>query len=551
MMDLMSGLAKATAGADLAFEQVANQLQGAGVGCLFGVPGGGSNLALIDAAGRAGLPFVLTATETAGALAALAQAEATGRPGACLTTLGPGVASVVNGIAAAFLERAPLLVFTDSHPDRFAHQRLDHASLLGSITKWSATLAPDSASETVARAIEIAIASPPGPVHLDCPADVGSAGVPARCASVPTRAGTGTVSQPHATGSDVIRRLDLLLSRSRKPLLLVGLGARGADDAPAIRAMCEGCRVPAMVTYKAKGVIPDAHGWFAGVFTNAMMEQPLMDDSDLLIAIGLDPVELIPRPWTGRQPIVYCGPWPVDDRQVPFALQFVTSAAAAAEHLAAGLASSDWDSDRIRRTVDSQRRMIVAPQGSGLTAPQVVQIAAGMLAAQCRVAIDAGAHMFPATILWPAADPRDMLISNGLSTMGFALPAAIGAALADRRRRVVALTGDGGLLMCVGELQTAVRERLPITVIVFGDGSLSLIDVKQQQRGYRRAGVTIGPVDWPSLAASLGLRAFRAVNEAQLVQAIEAAAGDGAGPCLVEAQVDPTGYGALLRAVRG
>src|SRR5581483_8814425 len=102
------------------------RLRRAGVATLFGVPGGGSNLELIEAAGREGLPFVLTSTETAAALAAIGQAEVTGRPGACLTTVGPGAASVVNGVACAFLDRAPLIVFTDSHPDVFAHQRLDH-----------------------------------------------------------------------------------------------------------------------------------------------------------------------------------------------------------------------------------------------------------------------------------------------------------------------------------------------------------------------------------------------------------------------------------------
>src|SRR6266851_874352 len=132
-------------------DQIVASLRGAGVRFLFGMPGGGSNLDLLDAAGRAGLRFVLAATETAGAIAALAQAEITGRPGACLTTLGPGVASVVNGIACARLERAPLLVFTDAHPsaDAFAHQRLDHRALLAPATKWSATITSENVDEVM------------------------------------------------------------------------------------------------------------------------------------------------------------------------------------------------------------------------------------------------------------------------------------------------------------------------------------------------------------------------------------------------------------------
>src|SRR6267142_2995947 len=113
---------------------IVTRLHAAGVAALFGVPGGGSNLDLIEAARRLGMPFVLTATETAGAIAAIAQAEVSGRPGACLTTIGPGVASVVNGVACARLDRAALIVLTDSYPavggDIFAHQRLDHRELL-------------------------------------------------------------------------------------------------------------------------------------------------------------------------------------------------------------------------------------------------------------------------------------------------------------------------------------------------------------------------------------------------------------------------------------
>src|SRR5262245_64448165 len=153
--------------ADLLVEK----LRRAGAAAVFGVPGGGSNLDVIDAAGRAGLPFVLTGTEAAGAVAAIAQAEISGRPGACLTTIGPGVASVVNGVACARLDRAPLIVLTDSYPagggDLFAHQRLDHHALLAPVTKWSATLAPGNAGDVLDRAIACALAPPQAPLQID------------------------------------------------------------------------------------------------------------------------------------------------------------------------------------------------------------------------------------------------------------------------------------------------------------------------------------------------------------------------------------------------
>ena len=208
----------------------------------------------------------------------------------------------------------------------------------------------------------------------------------------------------------------------------------------------------------------------------------------------------------------------------------------------------------MRELADDQRRGIdVATDtaADGLTAQRVVRIAAARLsrAAGC-VTVDAGAHMFPATLLWPVSAPNGMLISNGLSTMGFALPAAIGAALLDRDRPVAALTGDGGLLMCVAELLTAVRERLRIITIVFSDGSLSLIEIKQQARRLPPAGVALGAIDWPELAESLGVTAFAAATTVELEEAVEEAL-TCQGPSLIEATIDRTNYGATMRAVRG
>src|SRR5262245_7515034 len=155
------------------------RLRDAGVRMLFGVPGGGGNLDLIAAAERCGIPFVLTSTETGGAIAAIAQAEITGQVGACLTTLGPGAASVVNGVACAHLERAPIVVFTDSYAsadlERYDHQRIDHAALFGGITTFSGRLAPETAFDVIDLAFRELTLRPCGPVHLDCPADFQSA----------------------------------------------------------------------------------------------------------------------------------------------------------------------------------------------------------------------------------------------------------------------------------------------------------------------------------------------------------------------------------------
>ena len=530
-------------------ELIVESMQTAGVQAMFGLPGGGGNLDLIEAAGRLGLPFVLTATETGSAIAAIAQAEITQSPGVCITTLGPGAASVANGVACAKLDRAPLLVITDSYATNavFEHQRFDHRAVLGPIVKWSGSLSPcpgQNLSDALDRLAEL----PPGPVHLDCPADFGTA----------VEGGVfGASSWEHSEEFDD-PEFQALITGARKPLLILGLAARKPEIVAAVRTLCETRGVPALVTYKAKGVLPDTHEWCAGVFTHGTIERALITESDLLIGIGFDPVEILPRPWTYAQPVLSIASWRMADDHVPFRLQQVGHVDLAIDELTRKLNRTDWDSKSLRRSVDATREAIrqagterpAGPGSAKLTAQDVVVSAAAQFAGRARVTVDAGAHMLPATVLWPISEPNELLMSNGLSTMGFAVPAAIGAALLDRERPVVALTGDGGLLICMGELATIVRERLNIIVIVFEDSALSLIEIKQQARQLTPKGVSLGELDWVRIAEGFGLKAWRAETGDELAVALTQA-DNARGPCLIEATIDPSNYPAIMKVIRG
>jgi acetolactate synthase-1/2/3 large subunit len=464
-------------------------LREAGVRRLFGMPGGGGNADLIEEAGNAGLPFTLAHTETASAFMACAQAEITGRPGACLATLGPGAASIINGVAHARLDRVPLIVITDSPDESCEHQRLPQREMFAPLVKWSGS--------DPWEAMRVVTEPPFGPVHLQ---EASGAGLPARAAEV-TR-------PPEQARRPVPRR----------PVLLAGLASRNLP----IRQFCERHRVPALVTYKAKGVVPDDHPWFAGVLTNGALERPILDQADTFLVAGLDPVEFI-RPWNHPQPIE---PW---DAVKP---------------------ASTWTENEVRALADAQRgRMRPALDPGELAPHRVVEI----VAASCRgarITVDAGAHMLPVMSLWPASEPAGVLISNGLSTMGFALPAAIGAALLDPAALVVVFTGDGGLMMCLGELRTAAREHLPLRIVVFADGDLSLIKLKQVQKGYRTEGVTIGDVDWQAVGCGFGVLSRRAATEEELGRALEQTAAH-PGPVLIAAHISPRTYSDLIRALRG
>ncbi|WP_270936677.1 thiamine pyrophosphate-dependent enzyme, partial [Falsiroseomonas oryzae] len=193
-----------------------------------------------------------------------------------------------------------------------------------------------------------------------------------------------------------------------------------------------------------------------------------------------------------------------------------------------------------------------AGQG-GVAPPDVVRIAqqvAREAGRAPRVTVDAGAHMFSATAFWQCEAPRDLLISNGLASMGFALPAGIAAALHEPSRGAIAFTGDGGLMMVAGELATAADTGAKLVTVVFNDGALSLIDIKQQQRQLTPSGVRWARPDFARVAEGFGVKGFVATDPAEYRAALRAAfAHDG--PSVVDVHVDPAGYPAQLQAMRG
>jgi acetolactate synthase-1/2/3 large subunit len=235
------------------------------------------------------------------------------------------------------------------------------------------------------------------------------------------------------------------------------------------------------------------------------------------------------------------------------ALEVVGDLATILEELAPRLVRadtrSDWDVaevDRLRR----ERMAALEVAVPGLAPHRVVQIARELTPAGALATVDAGAHMFPATAYWHAVEPGECLISNGLATMGFALPAAIAAQLAHPDRRVVCFTGDGGLLMVAAELETVARLRLPVTIVVFDDAALSLIRIKQEQKGYADLATRHAGPDVVALARAFGITAVAASDEAGFARALASALG-APGPSVIAARIDASGYRRMLEIVRG
>ena len=372
-----------------------------------------------------------------------------------------------------------------------------------------------------------------------------------RAARWPSPATAGAAPDPAALAAARRRLAD-----ARRPAVVAGLEATDPAACAALRALVEALGCPALVTYKAKGVVPDAYPLFGGVFTGGEAEAPLLREADLILLAGADPVEFVPQPWRYDAPVLDLGtaPRPLHYRAPAAGLYGPLAPALAA--LAEGAPrGAGWTAAAIAaRREDWLRRLANAPAGNRGLSPQAVveiaQAACRRAGADPRVAVDAGAHMFPATTFWRAGRPGDLLISNGLATMGFALPAGIAAALHDPARGALAFTGDGGLLMALGELATAAALGVRLVVVVFNDATLSLIDIKRDGRDLPEGALGWPEADLAGVMRSLGGLGLRAQDEAEYAAALDEALA-APGPALVDVLVDPGSYPAQIRALRG
>jgi acetolactate synthase I/II/III large subunit len=542
---------------------IVSALARAGTRLVFGVPGGGPNLDVVGAAAAAGLRFVLTHAESAAAIMAATYADLSGAPGAVVVTRGPGLASAVNGIAHAALDRLPVVVIADTvraaEADRISHQRLDQAALGRPVARAVTTIGGSQADDTAQDAVQLALAWPPGPVIalMDDSAAVAS---PGPADGAPAAAGDAAEPGPGAPGPDpAVADHDLsvlaqALDTARRPVVL--LGADAIPYTTQIRAALLGSGIPALHTYRARGIVPDSAAEAAGLVTGGTMEWPLLSAADLTVGLGVDEAEMIPAPWAypGRTMLVAGFP------ATPGPATYFTGASALAVRLPAAVEllgaarRHDWPpgTGRATRIGTVQRLAGAARAAPGTLAPQqVAATARAHLPRECVATVDAGAHMLAVMPLWEVEQPRQLLISSGLATMGFALPAAIAAALCAPAQPVVAFTGDGGLSMTLAEIETAVRLGLRIVVIVFNDAALSLIKIKQRPAGQGGGeAVDYGPVSYARAAEAMGAAAAAVGSEAELAGALAAALRRD-GPTVIDARVDPAGYPLIMELSRG
>jgi acetolactate synthase-1/2/3 large subunit len=519
-----------------------------GVKRMFGVPGGECNLDFIASAEAEGMDFVLTRTETSASLMACVTSELTDTPGVAMTTRGPGLAAAANGVAYADLDRVPLLLIADGYEDDqgyVSHQRIDQTALLSPMLRASSNLRDGEAVGELDRLLGAMEQRPKGPAYLEV-----AGSFIRRPASGAQLAAPVADTLPAANAAS-IEQARALLAKSKRPILIAGLQARKNPAGDAVRQFVIKTGCPALTTYKAKGVVSERSDLGLGLYAGGVAEEPVIRSADLILLYGFDPVEGPPQAWR------YKGVPTIDitehvwahilvDADVTVVGDLPSSLAAIADAMPTG----GWSVDELAKAKTRIWSAARTPTGAGIAPSELVDAAIAALPADSRITIDAGAHMLPVLHMWQAPGPNLSLISRGLSTMGFALPAAIAASLADPDRPTVAFTGDGGIMMCLGEFGTAVQSGAKPIVVVFNDSSLTLIGEKQKKRQLKAAGVDFCAANFATMAAGFGWTSFRVEQASDLAAAFAGAlAADG--PALIDVVIDPSQYEGQIAAIRG
>jgi len=523
-------------------------LSAAGVRHLFGYPGD-PNIEFMEAARRAGMQFVLARREGTAGLMAEAYGFLTGRPGVCMSTLGPGASNLVNAVAGALLDRVPMLAVSGQIETKreqvFSHQVLDHTLMFAPVSKWASRVAPDTVAGVMRRALRTAMAERPGPVHITTPADVVGAEAIDDALTLPpfkTVPAAVQVFAADAASADVPARL----RAARHPVILAGIGAQRALAHDALGRLAEQAGLPVVVSPMAKGVLAEDHPYYAGTLDMACNELvwQFLKECDLLLAIGFDAVELI-KPWQLAVPTVHIDATPNTDQIYPADAELVGDIPAILDAIGAAWSGEPkWEAAAVRRQREALRAAYYSGRVAGKLNPtDVVDLVREAAPRDAVATTDVGSHKLLVGQGWTAFEPRSVLMTNGLSSMGYSLPAAIAAKLVHPERPVVCFVGDGGLAMVQGELSVAASLGLDLVIIVFCDNSLNRIEIKQKNRNYPSWGTLIDAVELEPLARAMGCEGVMVDSAAALSRALA----DGrprARPLLIGAQIDPAQYSA-------
>ncbi len=533
-------------------QQFAHTLREIGVRYVFGVPSGNMIDYIEALREEEGIDFILVGHEATAAIMADVCGRITGIPGVCFATFGPGATNLSTGVGEALLDRSPLLAFTDEMPDhllnRIVQMNVNHQQLFFPITKHTTRITAENVEEVILKAAGIATSDVPGPVHIGVPAGIGkqevkSVGKELEYLRVDKKRWSPLVG-------DQVRKIETLWKKSEKPVLAVGMAAVRAGVKDLIVQLAENNKIPVVLTPMAKGIFPEDHPLYAGVLFHALSDvvAETHGQADLVMGVGYDPVEFNYEDWIPNVPLIHIceKEADVDSAKLREVLNVIGNVEVALQELLKldGLPKK-WDLNQLAERKNRMFQRLTPPPGS-FGPRAVLDELRNVLPDDGILTVDVGAHLHLVGQQWRTPEPGKLLMTNGWSGMGFAIPAAMATKLNYPELPVVALLGDGGFHMTVGELATVKRLILNIVFVVINDGSLSLINIKQAKKNYDcRYGTDLNILPETPTNHYFGVPVIRVTDFDSYKMGLRKAFRCN-GPVVVEAIADPSEYKELL-----
>jgi len=506
-------------------------LENEGVEYIFGIPGE-ENLDMMDALLSSRIQFICTRHEQGAAFMADVYGRLTGRAGVCMATLGPGATNLITGVADANMDHAPLVAIAgqaDTHRlHKESHQVLDLEELFRSFTKYSSRLlAPDIIPEVTRKAFKVAQTEKTGACFIEFPENIAKMTVD----DVPLAVKHSTMPEPPA---ERVTRAAELISSAREPIILAGNGVVRAGAWENLAAFAEKLQIPVANTFMAKGVVPFRHPMALG--SAGLQSQDYInfgfEHADVIICIGYDLVEYHPYLWhpTRDRTLIHIDSSPAEvDAHYGISVGVVGDIKHALDRIAEQ--STPHDGHRMR----SLREALIEEMNQHrddaecpLKPQKIIWDLRTAMDLEDIVICDVGAHKMWMARMFRCEYPNTCLISNGFASMGIAVPGAIAAKLSCPERKVVAVTGDGGFLMNVQEIETACRLKIPMVVLIWNDAAYGLIEWKQMNQFGRTSHVKFNNPDFIQLAQSFGAKGYRIERADQLLPTLRQALNDDA-----------------------
>jgi len=519
-------------------------LENEGVSVVFGVPGE-ENIRFIQALAASPIRYVLTRHEQGAAFMAEMYGRVTGRAAVASATLGPGAINMQLGVADATTNSTPLVAISaqvgQDREYKESHQYVDLVSMFAPITRWADGVPTSRAiPEMVRKAFKLAETERPAAVYLAVPEHIDADEADYDLTPLPRN-----VVRAEAPSPGQVQRAVEILRNAKRPVVLAGHGAARGDATAALVRFSDELGVQVANTFHGKGVMPDDHTNSIG--TLGFMRRDYVnfgfETADVVIAVGyelqeFDPVRINPA---GDKKIIHIHRFPAEvDVHYPVSVGIIGDISESLNALTAALAGHRFDYDD------------TAP-GSGLLADEFARgqqdsrfpLAPQRIVADTRAAlgrsdvvlVDTGATKMWMARLYPTYERNTCLISNGLSTMAFALPGAIGVKIAEPDVKVLAVAGDGAFLMNSQEIETAVREQIPLVVLIWEDGGYGLIEWKMDLELGEHHYVSFTNPDVVKFADSFGAKGYRITEADQLLPTLKTALADD-GVSLIACPVD-------------